>query len=122
MLVVFRWGIYAVVLSKIVFSASTCILNGHALRERIGYVQEQKKTFIIPAIASVIMGIVALVVHLLSELFIGTQIATLITIPIAIVVYGVSLILLGGVSEAELYEMPKGALLVKVCRKLRLFK
>ena len=122
MLVVFRWGIYAVVLSKIVFSASTCILNGHALRERIGYVQEQKKTFIIPAIASVIMGIVALVVHLLSELFIGTQIATLITIPIAIVVYGVSLILLGGVSEAELDEMPKGALLVKVCRKLRLFK
>ena len=122
MLVVFKWGIYAVVLSKIVFSASTCILNAHALRERIGYVQEQKKTFIIPAIAAAIMGVIALVVHLLFEIFIGTQIATIITIPIAVVVYGVSLVLLGGVSESELYEMPKGALLVKVCRKMHLFR
>ena len=73
MMVVFKWGIYAVVLSKIVFSLSTCILNAHALRERIGYVQEQKKTFVIPAIASIIMGIVTLVVHLLFELFVGQE-------------------------------------------------
>ena len=35
MMVVFKWGIYAVVLSKIVFSLSTCILNAHALREDV---------------------------------------------------------------------------------------
>lgn len=101
MMVVFKWGIYAVVLSKIVFSLSTCILNAHALRERIGYVQEQKKTFVIPAIASIIMGIVTLVVHLLFELFVGTRIATVIALCVAVAVYGVALVLLGGVTEKD---------------------
>lgn len=122
MMVVFKWGIYAVVLSKIVFSVCTCIFNAHALRERIGYVQEQRKTFVIPTIAAVIMGIVTLVVHLLFELFIGTRIATVIALMVAIVVYGVALVLLGGVTESELYEMPKGAMLVRLCRKIHLFK
>lgn len=122
MMIVFKWGIYAVVLSKIVFSVSTCIFNSHALRERLGYVQEQKKTFVIPAIAAVIMGVVTLVLHLVFGLFIGETAATILVIPIAVVVYGAALVLLGGVTEAELYEMPKGSLLVKVCRKARLFK
>ena len=103
MMVVFKWGIYAVVLSKIVFSLSTCILNAHALRERIGYVQEQKKTFVIPAIASIIMGIV-------------------IALCVAVAVYGVALVLLGGVTEKELSSMPKGPMLVKICKKAHLFR
>ena len=122
MLVMFKWGIYAVVLSKIVFSLSTCILNAHALRERIGYVQEQKKTFVIPAIASIIMGIVTLVVHLLFELFVGTRIATVIALCVAVAVYGVALVLLGGVTEKELSSMPKGPMLVKICKKAHLFR
>ena len=47
MLVVLKWNIYAVVLSKIIFSGAICILNAKALRDRIGYVQEKKKTFLI---------------------------------------------------------------------------
>ena len=35
--------------SKIVFAGALCILNAHALRERISYVQEQRQTFVIPA-------------------------------------------------------------------------
>ena len=122
MLVVFRWGIYAVVLSRIVFSGSTSILNAHSLRMQIGYVQEQQKTFIIPAIASVIMGVIALGIHLLFELFSSTQVATLVALPVAVVVYAMALVMLGGVSEQEMYEMPKGALLVRVCRKAGLFR
>ena len=122
MLVVFRWGIYAVVLSRIVFSGSTSMLNAHSLRMQIGYVQEQRKTFIIPSIASVIMGVMALLVHLFFELFAGTQIATLIALPVAVAVYAVSLVLLGGINENELYEMPKGAVLVRICKKAGLFR
>lgn len=122
MMVVFKWGIYAVVLSKIVFSVSTCILNAHALRDKIGYVQEQRKTFIIPAIAAVIMGVATKVVHLLFELFVGTQVATLIALVVAVAVYGIALVLLGGVTESELRQMPKGTALVKICYKVRLFR
>ena len=42
MLVVLKWNIYAVVLSKIIFSGAICILNAKALRDRIGYVQEKR--------------------------------------------------------------------------------
>lgn len=122
MLVIFEWNIYAVVISKIVFSGALCILNAHALRERIGYVQEQKRTFVIPTVAAIIMGIITLLVHLLFELFLGEKIATVLAIPIAVIVYGVSLVLLGGVTEEEMWDMPKGAKLVAVCKKLHLIR
>ena len=61
------------------------------------------------------MGIVTLVVHLLFELFVGTRIATVIALCVAVAVYGVALVLLGGVTEKELSSMPKGP---KYARKL----
>ena len=122
MMVVFKWNIYAVVLSKIVFSGASCILNAHSLRERIGYVQERKKTFVIPAIAATVMGVVAIVVHLLFELFAGARIATVVAVLAAMVVYGAVLVLLGGVTEEELLDMPKGASVASLCRKLHLIR
>ena len=122
MMVVFKWNIYAVVLSKIVFSGASCILNAHSLRERIGYVQERKKTFVIPAIAATVMGVVAIVVHLLFELFAGARIATVVAVLVAVIVYGAVLVLLGGVTEEELLDMPKGASMVSLCRKLHLIR
>ena len=122
MLVVFKWNIYAVVISKIVFSGAICILNAHALRERIGYVQEQKQTFIIPICASGIMGAVTVVVHLVFELFAGAKIATVTALFAAVAAYGVALVLLGGVTEEEMQNMPKGRSLAALCRKLHLFR
>lgn len=122
MLVVFEWNIYAVVLSKIVFAGALCILNAHSLRESIGYVQEQRRTFVIPGIAAVIMGILTLVIHLLFELFAGEKIATVIALLAAVITYGVSLVLLGGVTEEEMQDMPKGRKLVSICKKLHLIK
>lgn len=121
MMVVFKWGIYAVVLSKIVFSVTACILNAYALRKYAGFVQEKKKSFIIPTIAAVIMGIVALTVHLFFELFLGTHIATLIALLAAVAVYGTAIILLGGLTESEMQQMPMGTKLVAICKKCHLF-
>ena len=58
MLVVFKWEIYSIPISKNIFAGSICILNAHDLRGACGYMQEQKQTFVIPTIASVIMGAV----------------------------------------------------------------
>ncbi len=121
MLVVFRWGIYALIVSKIVFAVVVCILNAHAMREMAGYIQEQKKTFIIPVIAAAIMGGVVLAVHLLFELFVGTRTAALICLPVAAAVYGAAIVLLGGLTENEMKQMPMGTKLVKICKKCRLF-
>ena len=122
MLVVLKWNIYAVVLSKIIFSGAICILNAKALRDRIGYVQEKKKTFLIPTLASLIMGVIAIVIHLIFELFAGPYIATIIALLAAVAAYGVSIVALGGITEEELLGMPKGAALVTVCRRLHLIR
>ena len=122
MMVVFQWGIYGVVVSKIVFSATASMLNSHALRQKVGYIQEQKKTFLIPLLASAIMGALSLGAYSLFRLLIGQKPATLVAMLIAVAAYGAALVLLGGVSEEEMAEMPKGRLLAKVCRKVRLFR
>lgn len=122
MLVAFRWNIYAVVLSKTVFAGVICILNAHALQGRIGYVQEKQRTFLIPILASVVMAVCAVVSHLLVDLFVGARIATVAALLVAVVSYGVALILLKGVTESELKEMPKGEMILKLCRKMRLFR
>lgn len=122
MMVMFQWGIYGVVVSKIVFSATASMLNSHALRQKVGYIQEQKKTFLIPLLASAIMGALSLGAYSLFRLLIGSKPATLVAMLIAVAAYGAALVLLGGISEEEMAEMPKGRLLVKVCRKVRLFR
>lgn len=122
MLVVFKWSIYSIPISKIIFAGSICILNAHDLRESCGYIQEQKQTFAIPAIASVIMSVAALLVHLLCVLFIGDKAATVIAVIAAVIVYGISLVLLGGISEEEILAAPKGATLVSILRKLHMIK
>ena len=122
MLVVFKWEIYSIPISKIIFAGSICILNAHDLRGACGYMQEQKQTFVIPTIASVIIGAVSLLVHLLCVLFIGEMAAAVIAIIVAVIVYGIALVVLGGITEEEILSAPKGATLVAICRKLHLLK
>ena len=122
MLVAFKWNIYSIVLSKIIFAGAICILNGHDLRVACGYVQEYKRTFIIPTIAAVIMSLFSMLVHLICELFIGARIATVISILVAVITYGVSLILLGGISRDEMLALPKGQILLNICRKMHLMR
>ena len=84
--------------------------------------QEKKKTFVIPALASLIMGVIAVLVHLIFELFAGPYIATIIALLAAVVTYGVAIVVLGGITEEELLGIPKGATLVTLCRRLHLIK
>lgn len=120
MLVVFKWNIYAVVVSKIVFGAAVCFLNDRSLNNACGYRQEKKKTFIIPAIASAIMAVMAFAVYKLFSFVLGNIAATLLALIIAVAAYGISLVLLDGVSEAELREMPFGTKLVKILKTIHL--
>ena len=95
-------------------------MNAHDLREACGYVQERKRTFVIPTIASVIMGLAALLIHLLCELFIGDKVATIIAIIVAVAVYGVVLVLMGGITEDEIRSIPKGDTILRILHKMHL--
>lgn len=120
MLVVFKWGIYSLIISKIVFSLCMCIMNSHDIREACGYVQERQRSFVIPCIASTLMAVTAFLVQLVLDIFIGGRIATLFALIMAVIVYAVALLKFGGLTEDELLEMPKGATIITVCRRLHL--
>lgn len=122
MLVMFKWGIYAVIVGNVIFSLSMCILNARAIQQAIGYVQEVRKTFVLPLIASAIMGVVTLVVYKLFAMLIGKSVSTLLALIIAVLVYGVSLVLLGGLTEEDMLALPKGAHLARLCKRVHLLR
>ena len=122
MLVIFKMGIYAVVASNIIFSLSMCILNARSLKHDAGYRQEVKNTFLIPSIASIVMGGAAFVIYFLCNLVISQNVAVIIALIVAVLIYAVSLLKLGGLSSEEILALPKGSTLLSLCRKLHLVK
>ena len=122
MLVIFKMGIYAVVASNIIFSLSMCILNARSLKHDAGYRQEVKNTFLIPSIASIVMGGAAFVIYFLCNLVISQNVAVIIALIVAVLIYAVSLLKLGGLSSEEILALPKGSTLLSLFRKLYLVK
>ena len=120
MLAIFKWGIYSLIYSKIIFSFTMCVLNARDIKTACGYVQEKKKTFIVPCIAGLIMGIAAFLVHLGLNVVLNGRIPTLVALLVAVPVYGICLLKFNGLTEDELLELPKGATIISICKKLHL--
>lgn len=113
--------IYAVVWANIFFAFMMCILNSFSIARYMRYRQEILRTFIVPLISSGVMGAAAYGVHMgLMSLSKNNTISTLIAILVAVLVYGVVLLLLKGIKEKELLGVPKGALLVSIAKRLHL--
>lgn len=120
---------YALVIAEIVYSGMMCFLNQRSIRRYMYYRQEIFKTFIVPFVASVFMGLAAYGTYASIHALMGggeypgriqNAIALIPAILVGCVVYFVLEILFGGISEKELRELPKGYLMVKVAKKLHL--
>ena len=106
---------------KILFALFMCILNGISIRRFLNYRQEMKKTFILPTIASGIMGGAAYGVYKLVHMTVKSNtIGVLLAIVVAVMVYGVLLLKLRCVDETELAGMPGGTKLVRIAQKCHL--
>ncbi len=119
----FRLNIYAVVIANAFFAFLVSILNSCDIARATGYRQEIRKTFIIPAICSGIMGVVTYFVYQgLFKLTENNIISLVVSVILAILVYAITLLLLKGLSESDLRRFPKGHLLVKLAKKTHLLK
>ena len=119
----FRLNIYAVVIANAFFAFLVCVLNAMELQRHAGYKQEFQKTFLIPALSSLGMGVIAYGVYALCFLVSKNNLVSIIvSILFAVVVYAVALLLLKGLTEEEIRKFPKGYLLVQVAKTLRLLK
>lgn len=112
---------YALVICNCLFPLVVCILNWASIKKHLGYKQEIFKTFVIPLVCSLIMGVVTMACYQLLS-FLGNSLACILSIFIAVVVYFVLLIKFKGLTSEELIAMPKGRYLVKVFKKLHLLK
>ncbi|SFQ45467.1 stage V sporulation protein B [Lachnospiraceae bacterium XBB1006] len=116
-------GIYGVAIANTVYSGIMAWMNQHATKRAIGYRQELLKTFAIPLCASGIMGIVVLGGFKVLQFGLRSmRIATILAVCLGIVVYGMALLLLKGVSEEEILQMPKGEQLARFLKRLKLLK
>lgn len=121
MVLVFHMGIFSMVFANILFAVIMCFLNHRSIRKILGYRQEVKKTILLPAAASAVMGAAAVGVYKLIHLGIQSNaVCTLGAVAAAVAVYGVLLVKLGCLDEDELHQMPGGTRLFQVFRKLRL--
>lgn len=123
MLYVLQLSVYAMVIGNVSFAFIVCILNWISIQSAVGYHQEIKTTFILPAVSAVIMGIVTAfsykgVYYLSSSILVSTIVAML----IAVGSYFVLLFLLHTLTKEELLEYPMGARIYRLCKKLKLMK
>ena len=101
MLDVFNMGLYGVVISCVLFALIMCILNWLAIRKYLKYQQEIVRTFVIPTISSIIMGLVAWLSNFLISKALSSLISLAISIALSVCVYFVLLIKLKGVKDTH---------------------
>ncbi len=123
-LFVFHMNIYTMIVGNIVFSLVMCILNGLSVHKYSGYSPQIRKTYVLPAIASVLMGVIVYVVYFLLHRFVisSNTICCIIGIVVGIVSYAVILLLVKGITEEELESFPRGTMIIRIAKKLRLLR
>ena len=120
---VFKMSIVAVVLAHTFYAILMSLLNGMAIKKYVGYTQEIKKTFIIPAISAVLMGVFIFFIYkLLMMITHHNSIATIISIIAGMISYAIIMLLLKGINREELANFPKGNTLIKLFDKIHLLK
>ena len=110
-------GVYAVVISNILFAFMMCFLNQLAIRKHVRFRQGVAKTYVMPAIASVVMGIVAFAIStgvrmVLPEAEkysrIGSVLMVVPAVIVAIVLYFGMLLAMHAFTREDLDHMPMG--------------
>lgn len=115
--------LYSIAAANTVYSCVMFLLNQRAVRKASEYRQEVTRTFLIPTLAAFFMGAAAWAVY--EGMFLLTKsprIAVITAIPLGACVYFAMLLLFRGVTEQELRNFPKGYLLVKLAKKIRLMR
>ena len=123
-------NLYSLCIANIIYSLLMCIMNGLSIKHLLDYRQEIKRTFVLPLAAASVMGLVAWSVNSLGRILINTYMTGLnwynnaillcIDLFISVIVYLILVIRFGALNESELSSMPKGRLIIKLCRKFHL--
>ncbi len=120
LLTTFRMNIYGVVIANIIFALIVCIMNAFSIARYLNYRQEIYRTFIVPVLASLIMGAAAYIVYSVVHFIFGNTVSTFIAIIAGVVVYGIGLVSFRGVTQEEIASLPKGTTIIRLLRRIGL--
>ncbi len=116
-------GVFALVLGNVTYPMLVCYLNGRAVRKHLGFRQEVVRTFSVPLIASVLMGVLTYLVYqgfiLLTH---RIYVAIIPAVIVAVFSYFVLVLKLQALSRTELYEFPFGRRMSILADRLHLLK
>lgn len=120
-------GVYALVIGNVTFPLVVCVLNWIAVSRHSGYRQEIFTTFVLPLIASVIMGLVCFGINKLFGLIPGNSyginlLSVVVCIIIAVIVYFAVLFLTKGLTHNDMLNFPMGLRIEKIAKKLHLMR
>ena len=110
-------GVYAVVISNILFAFMMCFLNQLAIRKHVRFRQGVAKTYIMPCIASVVMGIVAFGISIAVRIILpeaekysrlGSVLMVVPAVLVAILLYFGMLLGMHAFTREDLDHMPMG--------------
>lgn len=124
-------NLYSLAIASCVYSASMCVLNARSIKQYLGYKTDYVKTYGLPLLASVCMGIVVKVVYdfivkNINKASFAVQIqlrsifAFFIATLIGALVYFIVLVKIGGLTKQDMQGLPKGNKIVILAEKMRL--
>ena len=121
-------GIYALILATAFYAIIVVIINYWVVRKELDYRIEWKPIVGVPLLSATVMGIVTFITYTgvnfvanrIMDAYVSNVIATLAAICIAVGVYFIAMIKVGGYTKEMLLEFPKGTLLVRFAQKLHL--
>lgn len=121
LLIVFKLNIYGVVIGDILFGATVSVLNAMSIKKYLNYRQNMFETFVKPFICAGVMGACCFGIYkLFNGLIKINAISTIVAIMVAVVIYALMLVITKTVTEDELLSMPKGAMIVKLMKKIHM--
>lgn len=114
-------GVYAIVLSMVVYAVVMCLLNERAMKKYMRHKNPWKKAYLYPLIASIPMGLVAGGVYYGLYLLVPSNFLCLcVSVVLAVIVYFGVYLFVSRPSKEELVMLPGGRILYRVAGKMNL--
>lgn len=120
-----KLGVFALVIGNVTFPLVVCILNWIAVAKTADYSQEVKTTFLLPCVASIVMGAGCFGINKLFSLipgnsYIANALSIIVCIIFAVVIYFGMLFKTKALTHEDLLDFPMGLRIEKLARKIKL--
>ena len=111
------------VIGNMLYGLCVCIFNWVSIKKALDYRQEVLKTFVLPAVCSLIMGVTSFFLYnFLCDHIYNHVVMVVPVMGFAVILYGALVIMTRTVTKEELKAMPMGNKIVRLFTKLHLIK